>query len=165
MEARFAMSGPIKNRIVVIGYGSSLRGDDVVGRLVAESVAELHLPNVVAISCTQLVPELAAQIAEARAVIFVDASVGKHNCTVEVHELTCGPDIRSASHIVAAQSLLELATACYYRSPPAWLITVPANEFEMTEQVSPAARQNVIAAVGAVERLLDDLRETEVAHA
>ena len=137
----------------------------MVGRLVAESVADLHLPNIDAISCTQLVPELAARIAEARAVIFVDASIGKHNCTVEVHELKCGPDISPASHIVAAQSLLALAAACYDRSPPAWLITVPANEFEMTEQVSPAARQNVIAAVRAVERLVDDLREIEVAHA
>src|SRR4051812_46237590 len=139
METRFAMSESTKIQIIVIGYGSSLRGDDVVGRLVAESVADLHLPNVIGISCTQLVPELAAQIAEARAVIFLDASIGEHNRTVEVHQLTCGPDIRPASLIVAAQSLLELAAACYQRSPPAWLITVPANEFQMTEQVSPAA--------------------------
>lgn len=159
------MSESIKNQIILIGYGSSLRGDDVIGRLVAEGVADLHLPNVFAISCTQLVPELAAQIAEARAVIFVDASIGEQNRRVAVHQLTCGPDIRPASHIVAAQSLLELAAACYQRSPPVWLITVPANDFETTEQVSPAARQNVIAAVGAVERLLDDLRQTEVAHA
>jgi hydrogenase maturation protease len=159
------MSVPIKNQIVIIGYGSSLRGDDVVGRMVAESVADLHLPNVVAISCTQLVPELAAQIAEARAVIFVDASLGEHKCAIEVHELTCGPDIRPASHIVAAQALLELAAACYQRSPQAWLITVPASEFEMTEQVTPAARQNVIAAVDAVKQLVGDLQKTEVAHA
>ena len=59
--------------ILVIGYGNELRGDDGIGPRVAEAVAARNHPGVrVRIVC-QLVPELAAELAEARTVIFVDA--------------------------------------------------------------------------------------------
>ena len=122
------MHQPIDKPVVVIGYGSTLRGDDAVGRLVAER--SLHLracQTSMAISCTQLVPELAPLIAEARAVIFVDAAIRQHNGTVEVHELKARPEISPASHIVDRASYSRSRSACYDRSPPAWLMTVPAN--------------------------------------
>jgi hydrogenase maturation protease len=158
MEASKSMISATHNEIVVIGYGSSLRSDDAVGRLIVERIADLSIPSVVTISLTQLVPELAEQIAGGRAVIFVDACVNKENCTVKVHELTSRPNVHSASHTSAPRELLALASECYGRSPPAWLVKVPAEELSMSERLSPTAYDQLQSAIALVERLVDDIR-------
>ena len=61
---------------LVIGYGNTLRGDDGIGPAVAEAVAALGLPGVRVIVAHQLTPELAADLADAQLVVFVDAAVG-----------------------------------------------------------------------------------------
>lgn len=60
------------DRVIVIGYGNTLRSDDGAGQKVAEILASWHLPQVRSISVHQLTPELAAPIAEAELAIFVD---------------------------------------------------------------------------------------------
>ncbi|HEY3392905.1 MAG TPA: hydrogenase maturation protease [Lacipirellulaceae bacterium] len=151
--------------ILVIGYGSTLRGDDAVGRRVVEIIANRILPNVTAVSVTQLVPELAAQIATAQAVIFVDASSDSDLSHVDVREIVNVPGILFAPHIFSPRELLSLASACYERTPPAWLIAVPSMRFEITDGISSAARRNICSAVDAVEQLINELSENAVPYA
>jgi hydrogenase maturation protease len=151
--------------VLVIGYGSSLRGDDAVGRLVVDWIADRGLANVVTKSVTQLVPELAAEIARSRAVIFADACVPDCGQTVELQELTASSGAHGATHSAAPSQLLALTRACYGGSPSAWLVLVPAVDFEFTEQISSIARNNVNEAARVVERLIIRLEESEVAHA
>ncbi len=56
--------------LLVIGYGSDLRGDDAAGLLADRRLARLGFH---AIAVHQLTPELAEQVAAARQVIFLDA--------------------------------------------------------------------------------------------
>ena len=151
--------------IVVIGYGSSLRGDDAVGRLVVESISDRHLPDVETWSVTQLLPELVPVVAAARAAIFVDACIVAAAQTVELKELTVGPSNNSSSHMSAPCEILSLAAACYNASPPAWLVSVPTTCFEFTEELSSEARTFVAAAVHRIEDLIHRSCEREVAHA
>ena len=58
---------------LVIGYGNTLRSDDGAGQRVAEKIGQWELPGVGALAVHQLTPELAENIAQADAVIFVDA--------------------------------------------------------------------------------------------
>lgn len=60
------------DRVIVIGYGNTLRSDDGAGQQVAEIIVHWHLPQVRSISVHQLTPELAAPIAEAELAIFID---------------------------------------------------------------------------------------------
>ena len=62
-------------RLLVIGYGNTLRGDDGVGPRAAEAIATLALPGVRALVCPLLTPELAEAVSQAGVVIFVDAAV------------------------------------------------------------------------------------------
>jgi hydrogenase maturation protease len=164
MEKRRRVS-PNDKQILVIGYGSTLRGDDAVGRHVVELIADQSLPGVAVISATQLVPELAEQIAEAYVVIFVDACADSQGGGVEVREINNMAVVSGTPHIAAPGDLLALASACYGRQPRAWLISVPSMEFEFTEQLSPRVHNHVQSAVRAVEQLIRELNENEVAHA
>lgn len=60
---------------LLIGYGSPLRGDDAVGALLAERLAERSRRGRRVIVAHQLLPEHAADLAQARVVIFADADV------------------------------------------------------------------------------------------
>ena len=60
---------------LVIGYGNDLRSDDGAGRVVADRLDALALPDVTVRSVIQLTPELALEIAKFDTVVFVDASV------------------------------------------------------------------------------------------
>jgi hydrogenase maturation protease len=164
MEKRRRMSS-FDKEILVIGYGSTLRGDDAVGRQVVEVIADRSLQNVTTISVTQLVPELAAQIATAQAVIFVDASGDNELRDVDIREIVHAPGILCAPHTSSPHELLSLTLACYERTPPAWLIAVPSMSFEITDRISSAARQNICSAVGAVEQLINELTGSEVPYA
>src|SRR5579864_2493011 len=55
---------------LIVGYGNSLRGDDAVGLLAAGRLAGCGYD---AVAVPQLLPELAARMAAARRVIFIDA--------------------------------------------------------------------------------------------
>jgi hydrogenase maturation protease len=159
------MSREPAHPVLVIGYGNALRGDDAVGRQVAERVAASAPPGVETISVTQLVPELAVRIAEARAVIFIDASAESDAHEVAFRELTCIDDPSAPSHATGPRELLTLAGACYGRWPSAWLVTVPTIIFEFSEHLSQSASKHLYAAVRTVEQLLDRLRENEAVHA
>jgi hypothetical protein len=61
--------------VLVVGYGSDLRGDDAAGRHAADAVAGRALPGVRVLSLPQLLPEVADDLSRADLAIFVDASV------------------------------------------------------------------------------------------
>jgi hydrogenase maturation protease len=151
--------------ILVIGYGSTLRGDDAVGRRVVETIADRSIPNVITISLTQLVPELAARIATAQAVIFVDASTDSELGAVDLREVVNTSGILCVPHISSPRDLLSLTSACYERTPPAWLIAVPSTAFEMTDRLSSAVHKSIHSAVDVAEQLINELIEGEVPHA
>lgn len=150
-------------RILVIGFGNSLRGDDAVGRRVVEQVSR-ERPNLVAMSVTQLVPELATLVASAWATIFVDASVDASS-GVEVRELTPACPLTRGMHVTGPRELLALARSCYCHAPMAWLVAVPARKFGYSEKLSAEAEVHVAAAVREVESLIEQLTAREVNHA
>src|SRR4029079_16715395 len=62
-------------RLLIIGYGNRLRGDDAAGYLAAESLRTLLIaPDIEILAVHQLTPELAEPIAVAGRVIFLDAA-------------------------------------------------------------------------------------------
>lgn len=128
--------------MLVIGYGSTLRSDDGVGQHVANEVAAQGWPAVRGIARTQLMPELAAELAEAELVIFVDAIVSSAS-GVQAEDITIAPDAQPGpmTHHATPQGLLALAQSLYGRSPRALLISVPGTDFELGESLSPAVLQ------------------------
>ncbi len=139
---------------LVIGYGNALRGDDGAGPAVAGGVADWGLPGVRALAMPQLVPELAEELAGASLVVFVDGWLGPEGESAQVEALT--PSDRSAAlgHTSDPGALLALTRAVYGWCPPAWIVRIPAANFELGVGLSPAATRGAAAALREVARLV-----------
>ena len=129
-------------RIVVLGYGNPLRGDDGVGWRVAEAVAARWAAELVVRTGHQLVPEWAADLQCADVAYFVDASIEVEEPTLE----PVSPD-REVSpidgHTLGPGQLLRVTHAVFGRAPAALVVHVPAISFGFGETLSPVAASGV----------------------
>lgn len=143
-------------RVLIIGYGNPLRGDDGLGPLAAEKLAEvLHQPCVSVHVCHQLTPELAEPISRARLVIFIDACRDSPPGHIQCHRLIDEPiDRRSLYHQLAPDRLLTLARRLYGQRPEAYTITVGGKIWGYTETLSPPVAAAVPGLIDRVEDLI-----------
>jgi len=143
--------------VVVIGFGSPIRGDDAIGPLVADRLAEqVADPRVTVISRHVLTAELAAELQRASLLVFVDASASGEPGTV--NEQSILPDRAHAAnmaHSLNPSGLLALTDAVYGRSPPALLISTPGRSFgyaayQVTDEIDrtvPTIIQRVLTTI------------------
>ena len=150
--------------ILVIGYGSTLRSDDGVGQHVAHEVAAQGWPGVRSMALPQLTPELAAEIAQAKLVIFVDAVEGQTG--VQTADVSSEVGTTGAmTHHATPQGLLALAQTLYAACPPAMLVSVPGVHFELGEGLSAVALQGAEIALKLIGlRVVHQLKQ-EATHA
>lgn len=139
--------------ILILGYGNSLRSDDGAGRKVAQKIAQRQWEGVRALSLHQLTPELAEELSQAGAAIFVDA-IASDTGKVRVQSLKPGEIGVDFSHFTDPPSLLALAQVLYGKTPPAWWVLVPAINFEIGETLSAVTEAGIVGAVAAIEQLI-----------
>ncbi len=128
-----AATGPL----LVIGYGSDLHGDDALGPRIAAAVAGWGRPEVRGLARHELLPELAADIAEAGRVIFVDADPAADEVTLT--PLSAASSGVGLGHALTPGGLLALAAEVYGRRPPASLLAVPGENFGLGDTLSERA--------------------------
>ncbi|MGC8640393.1 MAG: hydrogenase maturation protease [Isosphaeraceae bacterium] len=150
-----------ERKLLVIGFGNTLRRDDALGCLIAREVEAWRRQGVQALSVAQLTPELALTIADAQAVYFVDARGGPTCSEVQVEELE---PLESATpsmvHASSPRFLLGLCRAAWGRCPPSWLVSVPAVDFEIGEGLSAVAELGMQQALDTIDWLITSaLRE------
>lgn len=145
--------------ILVIGYGDELYGDDAVGPYIAKIVSSWDAANVSAIAVPQLTPELAANIRDASCVIFIDAA---HE-TLDgirvrpVHGKTPPPGSESAdtlSETITPTNLLTLSQLLYGNHPLAWMMEIPATNFQLGQAFSPQTEAGIKTALVEMEHIL-----------
>jgi hydrogenase maturation protease len=143
-----------KTRLVVIGFGNELRGDDAVGQHVARRVAAWGVPGVRALAVHQLTPELASVLGEASLAIFVDASLDQIGGEVTIrvlHPLAAGGAL---GHANGPPWLLAMTEALYHRCPRAWLIEVPAVNLDLSDGLSRTASAGMEKALERIAALV-----------
>lgn len=143
-------------QLLVIGYGNELRRDDGVGPKVAASVADWKLPGVKAMICHQLTPEFAEPIALAERVVFVDASVGEGH-SVHVRDIEPNNNFQIITHAADPRSLLALAKQTFGRSPAASWLSIPVQDLEFGDELSPLARKGVEEALEKLRKMADEV--------
>jgi hydrogenase maturation protease len=140
--------------VLVIGYGNPLRGDDGIGPHVADLIAKRRWPGVRTLSVHQLTPELAAELANVRFAIFVDASAGDEGLT----ELEPGGAAGAMTHNGDPGPLLALTRSLYRGRPMAWLLTVRGLNFDHGDQLSREAAREVPRVMERIAELLRMVR-------
>lgn len=138
---------------LVIGYGNTLRSDDGIGPRVVEAVEEFELPGVRTLVRVLLTPELAEPISQARRVIFVDAAVGPSS-EIQLRSLSPAASSQVMAHAAAPSTLLALARDVFGSAPEAWLLTIPAENLEIGEELSAKARRGFARAVQTITELV-----------
>jgi hydrogenase maturation protease len=133
-------------QLLVIGYGNELRRDDAVGPKVAASIAVWKLPDVQTLVCQQLTPELADPIASAGRVIFVDASVGAGDL-VQVRDIEPNSNFQIITHAADPHCLLALAKQTFGRCPPASWLSIPVQDLDFGDELSPLALKGMEVAL------------------
>jgi hydrogenase maturation protease len=143
-------------RCLILACGNTLREDDGVGPFLADW-AELRFiadPAVRVLTRQQWTPDLAAEIAEADSVIFLDCSVESAPGSVHlapVEPVAAGPGL--ATHHTGAPELLALSRELYDSLPShVVLLTVGAASTALREGFS----ESVAAALPEARRLLEN---------
>ena len=145
------------NRALILACGNSLRGDDAVALHVARELrAGLCEPETVVHDSTQWAPEQAESISEAEVVIFVDASAVLPTGAVQSKRVSPkAEEPGSISHSCSPEGLLALAKQLYGVVPSsAFLITIGAQSFEFSEELSDAVKLAIPEALAHIKAIL-----------
>jgi hydrogenase maturation protease len=143
-RARLLLSAPAP--ILIIGIGNPSRGDDALGPLLIERLAALHLPDVELLTDFQLQVEFALDLQGRQRVIFVDASLTApppFSFTPVVAE----KDASYSSHALSPGAVLHAYQKLFDEPPPAYVLAIRGESFELGEDLSAAATANLAAAL------------------
>jgi hydrogenase maturation protease len=146
----------MNHRTLIIGYGNTLRTDDGVGRCVAERLAaDARLVGATVIGVHQLAPELVVDISQADLVVFVDAGRGPAAGTFTIEPLERSEGARRTwSHHFNPALLLTLADELYGVSPPAYIVAVGVESFEVGDRLSPTVEAALPLLVDSIAALM-----------
>jgi hydrogenase maturation protease len=126
-------------RVLILGYGNPLRGDDGFGWYAAERLASMiRDPEVEVRALHQLTPELAETVSRAAGVIFIDAARAGLPGTVTRQTIAPAPG-GAFTHHVTPSTLLAAARRLYGCAPTATLFQTSGESFDYQMALSPAS--------------------------
>jgi hydrogenase maturation protease len=156
-EAEPREHGPAK--VVVIGFGSPIRGDDAYGPLVADQLAEeLQLPGLEVFSRHILTAEMVELLYDASLVLFIDAAAEGAVGRIREQPLAPRRDVSEAiAHSVDARGLLAWAESLYGHAPPARMLSTRGVTFDYAHyQLSPPVQATVRPLLDRVGHLVHE---------
>lgn len=142
-------------RVLIIGYGSPIRGDDAIGPLVADRLECEGVPEgVEVISRHILTAELVADLVEHDRVIFLDAAVDGPPGEVRCRQLA--PDASAMStmaHFLDPRELLAWCETLYGQVPETFLVSACGTSFDYANySLTPDAE-------AAIEPMIEQVRQ------
>ena len=141
--------------ILVFGYGNLSRGDDALGPLLLERIEDqCDLDAVEILTDFQLQVEHALDLENRKLILFVDASVSC-KAAFDFFELQALKDKSYSTHAMSPASVLQVyQTIKKQTPPPAFLLSIQGLSFELGEELSPQAENNLHLAVQFAEQLM-----------
>lgn len=133
-------------RVLIVGYGNPLRGDDGFGYRAAERLrSEIDDPEVEIVALHQLTPELMDPLSRAEIAVFIDAAWPA--------PAVCRAGAAFTHHLTPA-ALVGGARTIYGRAAEATLLTTPGENFEFGESLSPGVEQALDETIEKVRAIL-----------
>jgi len=134
-------------RILLVGYGNTLRGDDGLGPFTVEGLqdvgAECQVDAQTAV-LAQLDVTLASEMSDVTLVIFVDARDDGDEEAVKVQRVfpTARPlNLRHTSHSLGIPDLLRMAQDWFGSRPACYAVMPKGYDFSLSESISPNAQR------------------------
>lgn len=133
--------------ILLFGYGNPGRGDDALGYLFIEAMAQRALPQVECLTDMQLQVEHVTDLVGREKIILIDADVSCAEPYV-FEPLTAQHDCSYTSHAMTPAALLHAYHQVYGRpAPPAYVLRIRGYAFELGQVLSDQAKKNLVQAI------------------
>lgn len=154
--AEFHSPRDVWPRVLVIGYGNPLRGDDGLGWEAAERLMrKVRWADMEVMTRHQLTPELCEPISLAELVIFIDAAEDLPAGKIATRKLSpASLSLCGMSHDLGPEMLLGAARVFYGYAPPAYLFTIGGQFWGYREGLSANVRSAVVRLVDQIEHLI-----------
>jgi len=133
-------------KILLVGVGNTLRGDDGIGAYICSCIDALKIPGVQTLLTQQLDTVLLDELMEAGHIIIADASFeGK---AVDFFKVNGNEPLHgSSSHHMSAPLLMQMAQTIYQKELSMMICAVAGYRFSMKEKLSVRAKTNADKAV------------------
>ena len=141
-------------QLVIFAYGNPSRGDDALGPLLLEQIKR---NDITLLTDFQLQVEHTTDLEQCQLALFVDASVDCPHafCFQQLHPQQ---DDSYTSHAMHPAALLYAYQQIYQTtSPPAFLLRIQGESFELGDPLSTAAKQHLTAALQFLHTLLEQI--------
>jgi hydrogenase maturation protease len=140
---------------LLLACGNSLRQDDGVGLRIAEAAEQIFpRSRLRVVAAQQFTPEMAAEIAAAELVVFVDACLDDEPGAIRVFPVTAGEE-RAETHRLDPPGLLAMAQSfCGHTPTHAFALTIGAGRLGYGETMAGRVRQAVPRALRLVGNLV-----------
>lgn len=126
------------NQSLLLAYGNSLREDDGIAPLLAESLQE-NTPRIDVVIAHQLLPEHAELISNYERILFMDAKLGNRIGHVEVFSLSEHEAPQNTiTHHFDPTMLLKSAELLYQKNSQAWCFSIESRHFDHSDSLSPS---------------------------
>ena len=124
-------------KIVVIGYGNIMNGDDAVGHIIAQRL-KLNFThnNLNVYTYQQLVPELVEKINTADLVLFFDAGINTTPGSISIVSVEPNPTFSPFDHYFSPATLAMFNQSLFGTKPLMYLISIAGESFDQNEQLS-----------------------------
>ena len=144
-------------RVLIIGYGNPLRGDDGLGWHAVERLrGELTGDDIEIKAVHQLTPEIAELLSRAQRAIFIDASATGEPGTLQRRRLVPEGAAGAFTHQATPSALLAASQSLYGRAPEAELFSVPIESAELGYHLTPKVQVALECLVAAIRREVPD---------
>jgi hydrogenase maturation protease len=140
---------------LIIGIGNPSRGDDALGPLLIEHLEALELPDVELLTDFQLQVEFALDLQGRQQVIFVDASLNAPS-PFNFSPVIAEEDASYSSHALSPGAVLHAYQQIYGPPPPAYVLAIRGEAFELGEGLSTGAAANLAAVMTWLHSKLAD---------
>ena len=142
------------NKVLIIGYGNPLRGDDGVGwRVAEEAAAVLPDPPVTVLTVQLLTPELADPISRSDRLVLIDAAAEGPPCEGRCFPIAAD-SAAAAGLAIGTREVLGMAQELFGHCPPAYMVTIAGESFEVSEALTATVEGAVAEAVARVLELV-----------
>jgi hydrogenase maturation protease len=132
-------------RLVAFGWGNESRGDDGIGPALLARIEALALAEVETVEDYQLQIEHALDLDGAELALFVDAARAG-DAPFFFHEVHANPETTPSTHALSPAALLDVYARVRGAPPPAFVLGVRGERFELGEGLSPEGAERLEAA-------------------
>ncbi len=147
-------------RVLIIGYGNPLCGDDGVGPAVIEALEGVYAGDVSVslLARHQLTPELADCLVGRDLVVFIDATVEGQPGEIRETRADPGAEETLLSHVCSPASLLVAARVLFDCRIEGVVFTVSGTAFEVADRMSDRVRDALPELVARVREWVEGRR-------